>query len=114
MSLVLSPRSSPVPLHSPPPSPDEQDLGGRAPWYHSDDDLEGHRVSATDHSQRSKGKAKLLANGSADELSYRPSSTRSTEAYPPTTDEETDTRRVQEVRACSTLCLSLTSTFGRT
>src|SRR5258708_26949424 len=106
MSLVLSPRSSPVPLHSPPPSPDEQDLGGRAPGYHSDDDLEGHRVSATKDSQRSKGKAKLLPNGSAEELSYRPNSTRSTEAYPPTNKEETDTRHVHAQPAYSPFGLS--------
>jgi hypothetical protein len=111
MSLVLSPRqsSSPVLLQSPPPSPDEEDLGGRAPWYHSDDELDAHGVT-----QHGKGKAKLLANGATDELSHWPDSARNTEAYPPTTDEEADTRRVQEVRACLLSYLSLTSVPGRT
>jgi len=97
MSLVLSPRqtSSPDLLQSLPPSPDEQDLGGRAPWYHSDDELDAHGVSTTEQSQHSKGKAKLLANGATDE-SHWPDSARNTEAYPPTTEEEADTRRVQE------------------
>jgi hypothetical protein len=116
MSLVLSPRlsSSPVLLQSPPPSPDEQDLGGKAPWYHSDDELDAHGVSTTERSQHGKGKARLLANGSADELSHWPDPARNTEAYPPTTDEEADTRRVQEVRACLLSYLSLTSVPGRT
>jgi hypothetical protein len=118
MSLVLSPRqsSSPVLLQSLPPSPDpdEQDLGGKAPWYHSDDELEVHGVSTTERLQHGKGKAKLLANGAMDELSDRPDSARSTEVYPPTTDEESDTRRVQEVRACLLSYLSLTSIPGRT
>jgi hypothetical protein len=113
MSLVLSPRqsSSPVLLQSPPPSPDEEDLGGRAPWYHSDDELDAHGVSTSQHG---KGKAKLLANGATDELSHWPDSARNTEAYPPTTDEEADTRRVQEVRARLLSYLSLTSVPGRT
>ncbi len=115
MSLVLSPRqtSSPVLFQSPPPSPDEQDLGGRAPWYHSEDELDGDGVSTTEHSQHGKGKAKLLANGATDELSHWPNSARA-EAYPPTTDEEADSRRVQEVRACILSYLSLTSVIGRT
>jgi len=104
-----SPRSSPVPLESLPPSPDEQDLGGKATLYHSDDELDHHSVSTTEHSLYSKGKAKLYANGATDELSLWPDPTRSTQAYPPTTDEEADTLRVQEVRACSRLYLSLTS-----
>jgi hypothetical protein len=110
MSLVLSPRqtSSPDLLQSLPPSPDEHDLGGRAPWYHSDDELDAHGVSTTEQSQHSKGKAKLLANGATDE-SHWPDSARSTEAYPPTTEEEADTRRVQEVRACLLSYLSLIS-----
>lgn len=100
MSPVLSPRqsSSPVLLQSLPPSPDldEHDLGGKAPWYHSDDELDAHGASPTERLQRGKGKAKFLANGATDELSHRPDSARSTEAYPPTTDEDADTRRVQE------------------
>lgn len=113
MSLVLSPRqsSSPVLLQSLPPSPDEQDLGGRAPWSHSDDEPD---ASTTERSQHGKGKAKLLANGGTDELSHWPDSARDTQAYPPTTDEEADTRRVQEVRACLLSYLSLTSVPGRT
>jgi hypothetical protein len=117
MSLVLSPRprtTSPVLLESLPPSPDEEDLGGRAPWYHSDDELDDHGVSTTEHLQHGKGKAKLLANGSTHELSHRPDSARNTEAYPPTTEEDADTRRVQEVRACLLSFLSLTSAPGRT
>jgi hypothetical protein len=106
--MSLSSRSSPVPLQSLPPSPDEQDLGGKAPW-HSDDEFDHRSVSTTEHSLQSKGKAKLYANGTADELSHWPDPTRSTEAYPPTTDEEADTLRVQEVRACSRSYLSLTS-----
>lgn len=114
MSLVLSPRqtSSPVLLESTPPSPDEQDLGGRAPWYHSDDELDGH-VSTTELSQHGKGKAKLLANDSTDRLFHWPDSA-GTEAYPPTTDEEADTRRVQEVRVHVLAYLSRTSVPGRT
>jgi hypothetical protein len=116
MSPVLSPRQGPSPglLQSLPPSPDEQDLGGRAPWYHSDDELDGPSVSTTELSQHSKGKAKLLANGATDELSHWPDSARSTEAYPPTTDEDADTRRVQEVCACLLSSLPLTSVPGRT
>jgi len=116
MSLVLSPRqsSSPVLLQSLPPSPDEQDLGGRAPWDRSDDELDAHGVSTTEHSQHSKGKAKLLGNGATDELSHWPDSARNTEAYPPTTDEEADTRRVQEVRAGLFSYLYLISVPGRT
>jgi hypothetical protein len=116
MSLVLSPRqsSSPVLLQSLPPSPDEQDLGGKAPWYHSDDEVDAHGGSTTERSQHGKGKAKLLTNSSTDELSPWPDSARNTEVYPPTTDEEAETRRVQEVRACLLSCLSLTSAPGRT
>lgn len=111
MSLDLSPRprSSPVLSRSLPPSPDEQDIGGRDPWNLSDDELDGHGVSATEHSLHSKGKAKLLANGGTDELSHWHGSARNTEAYPPTTEEEADTRRVREVRACLISYLSLTS-----
>ena len=117
MSIVLSPRprTSPVLLQSLPPSPDEQDLGGRAPWHHSDDELDGHDVITTEHSQHGKGKAKLLANGATDELSHWPDSAGSnTEAYPPTTEEDVDTRRVLEVRACLLSYLSLTRAPGRT
>lgn len=105
----MSLRASPVPLQSLPPSPDEQDLGGRAPWSHSDDELDHDSVGVTEHPQHSKGKAKLYANGTTDELSDLHDPTRGTEAYPPTTDEEADARRVQEVRASSRPYLSLTS-----
>jgi hypothetical protein len=105
---LMSLRSSPVPLESLPPSPDEQDLGGNHPW-HSDDELDHDDVSATEHLQHRKGKAKLYANGATDELSHYPDPTRTTEAYPPTSDEDAETRRVQEVRACPHSCLFLTS-----
>ena len=116
MSLDLSPRprSSPILSQSLPPSPDEQDIGGRAPWNRSDDELDGHGMSSTEHSQLSKGKAKLLANGGTDELSHLHGSAGNTEAYPPTTEEEADTRRVREVCACLISCLSLTFVPGRT
>ena len=105
----MSLRSSPVPLHSLPPSPDEQDLGGKAPW-HSDDELDYDDVSATEHlQQHSKGKAKLYPNGATDESSHLPDPTRSTEAYPPTSDEDAETRRVQEVRACPHSYIILTT-----
>ena len=109
----MSLRSSPVPLQSLPPSPDEQDLGGKAPW-HSDDELDHHHLSTAEHAQHSKGKAKLYANGATDELSHLPDPTRSTEAYPPTSDEDAETRRVQEVRARSHSCPFLTLVLGRT
>ena len=114
MSLVLSPRprTSPVPLQSLPPSPDEEDLGGRAPWSHSEDELDGHGVSTAEHSRHGKGKAKLLPNGATDDLSHWPDSAGNTEAYPPTTDEDADTRRVQEVRACLFSYPSLTLAPG--
>jgi hypothetical protein len=111
--MSLSPRSSPVPLQSIPPSPDEQDLGGNAPW-HSDDEFDHRSVSTAEHSLNSKGKAPLYANGATDELSPWPDPTRSTGAYPPTTDEEADTLRVQEVRACSPLAPIPDLILGRT
>lgn len=109
-------RTSPEPLHSLPPSPSEEDLGWRAAWSHSDDELDRQSLSTTGGSQHSKGKGKATrhqspssapyANGDTDAVSQWPNQSRGTEAYPPTTDEEADTRRVQEVRVrlYSTLC----------
>lgn len=108
MSIIASPRrSSPEPLPSLPPSPLEEDLGWRAPWSYSDDDNDDD----SDHSSRphefqhGKGKGKATkslptsyANGGRGEVSLDQG--RSTEGYPPTTDEATETRRVQEVRVC--------------
>lgn len=104
MSFIADPRSlSPEPLPSLPPSPIEEDLGWRAPWSHTDDDDDEPRSSPDDF-QRSKGKEKATeylptsyANGGRGEVSHQG---RNTEAYPPTTDEATETRRVQEVRVC--------------
>ncbi len=112
MSLVLSQRSSPVPSQPLPPSPDEQDLGGRATWYHGDDESDDHDANTIEHSQHGKGKAKLLANGATDGLPNWPDPTSGTEAYPPTTEEEADTRRVQGVRAFPLPCLCLTSVLS--
>ncbi|KAH8994001.1 hypothetical protein EDB92DRAFT_1852171 [Lactarius akahatsu] len=105
MSFIASPRrSSPEPLPSLPPSPVEEDLGWRAPWSHSDDDDSPRPNTASSPSdfQHSKGKQKATeyqsptsyANGGRGEV--WPDQGRSTEAYPPTTDEATETRRVQE------------------
>lgn len=108
MSFVASPRrSSPEPLPSLPPSPVEEDLGWRAPWSHGDDDSpRPDSASSPDDLQHSKGKGKATehqpppptsyANGGRGEVSQWPDQGRGTEAYPPTTDEATETRRVQE------------------
>ena len=90
-------------------SPDEEDLGWREPWYHSDDELDPYDVTTTNRSQYTKGKAKATRrqptptstypNGDTDELSHIPGQSSSAEAYPPTTEEDTDTRRVVEVGA---------------
>src|ERR1700760_492591 len=111
MSFIASPRrSSPEPLPSLPPSPVEEDLGWRAPWSHSDDDSPPpDTASSPSDSQHGKGKQKAkeyqsptsYANGGRGEV--WPDQGRSTEAYPPTTDEATETRRVQEVRVCPLL-----------
>lgn len=109
MSFITSPRrSSPEPLPSLPPSPVEEDLDWRAPWSHSDDDSPRPGTeSSPDDFQHRKGKEKATeplptsyANSSRGEVSQRPDQGRSTEAYPPTTDEATETRRVLEVRVC--------------
>ncbi|KAI0305566.1 hypothetical protein B0F90DRAFT_1815170 [Multifurca ochricompacta] len=109
MSLVLvaSPRRlSPEPLPSLPPSPDEEDLGWRVPWSYGDDSDDQNDSNTSDRLQRAKGKGKgtehqpnpssSYANSGRDEVSQWPSPGGNTEAYPPTTDEEADTRRVQE------------------
>jgi hypothetical protein len=109
MSILASPRrSSPEPLPSLPPSPLEEDLGWRAPWSHSDDDDSSPSPDTTNSPeifQHSKGKEKATkplptsyANGGRGEVSQWSNQGRSTEEYPPTTDEATETRRVQEVR----------------
>ena len=115
MSIIASPRSSsPEPLPSLPPSPVEEDLGWRAPWSHSDDDDDDDDHSprpdietSPEDFQRSKGKEKetkplptSYANGGRGEVSQWPDQGRRTEEYPPTTDEATESRRVQEVRVC--------------
>ena len=112
MSILASPRrSSPEPLPSLSPSPTEEDLGWRTPWSHSDDDDNSPRLDATTSSpegfQHSKGKEKATkplptsyANGGRGEVSQWPDQGRRTEEYPPTTDEATESRRVQEVRVC--------------
>jgi hypothetical protein len=106
MSLLTSTRrSSPEPSHSLPPSPDEEDIGWSTPWSRSDDSL---ARPTTDHlNQLGKGKEKAAeyqpqpstsyVNGSTDEALRSPDQGRNTEVYPPTTDEEAETRRVQEV-----------------
>ncbi|KAH9034811.1 hypothetical protein EDB85DRAFT_2113423 [Lactarius pseudohatsudake] len=106
MSFIASPRrSSPEPLPSLPPSPVEEDLGWRAPWSHSDTDDDSPRpdtTSSPSHVQHGKGKQKATeyqsptsyADGGRGEV--WPDQGRSTEAYPPTTDEATESRRVQE------------------
>ena len=106
MSFIPAPELLP----SLPPSPVEEDLGWREPWSHSDDDDDDDNDSSRpdDNFQHSKGKAKATefqpplptsyANGGRGEVSQWPDPGRSPEAYPPTTDEATETRRVQEVR----------------
>ncbi|KAH9978795.1 hypothetical protein BGW80DRAFT_1455527 [Lactifluus volemus] len=105
MSLLTSTRrSSPEPSHSLPPSPDEEDIGWSTPWSRSDDSL---ARPTTDHlNQLGKGKEKAAeyqpqpstsyVNGSTDEALRSPDQGRNTEVYPPTTDEEAETRRVRE------------------
>jgi len=100
MSFLSSPqRSSPEPLPSLLPSDEEEDLG----WKDLYDELDQQgATSTTERSQLNKGKAKTTGyqtpNGGADEVSPRPKKDRGTEAYPPTTNEDADTRRVEEVR----------------
>jgi len=105
MSISLQPRPSQLTLHSP---EEEEDLGWKGPWYHSDDELDPSGVGTTNRSQHTtKGKAKATGyrprssspypNGGTDELSNLPSQRKNVEAYPPTTNEDADTRRVVEV-----------------
>ncbi|KAI0256137.1 hypothetical protein BJV78DRAFT_1278684 [Lactifluus subvellereus] len=107
MSLLASTRrSSPQPSPSLPPSPDEEDLGWRTPWSYSDDSLDRQAVTTTEPSQYSKGKEKATEGQLHPSASYASSGAdkgfrsldqgRDTEAYPPTTDEEAEARRVQE------------------
>ncbi|KAH9961386.1 hypothetical protein BC827DRAFT_1267742 [Russula dissimulans] len=94
MSLVSSPRrSSPEPLPSLLPS-DEEDIG----WDGLYDEPDQQGANTTERSQLNKGKANTTpySNGDADEVSPRPKKDSGTEAYPPTTDEDADTRRVEE------------------
>jgi len=120
MSTSLRPTSSQISLNSP---DEEEDLGWKEPWYHSDDELDPGGV----RSKHTKGKAKATRyqpgssspypNGGTDEASSLPSQRRSVEAYPPTTNEDADTRRVVEVsRALATRSslVHLTSVLGRT
>lgn len=104
MSISLQPRPSQLSLNSP---NEEEDLGWKDPWYHSDDELDPRGIGTTNRSNHTKGKAKATGyqpsssspypNGGTDETSNLPSQRRNVEAYPPTTDEDTDTRRVVEV-----------------
>lgn len=105
MSISLQPRPSQLTLHSP---EEEEDLGWREPWYHSDDELDpsGVGIGTTNRSQHTtKGKAKATGykprssspNGGTDGPSNLPSQRRTVEAYPPTTNEDTDTQRVVKV-----------------
>ena len=104
MSISLQPRPSQLSLNSP---NEEEDLGWKDPWYHSDDELDPRGIGTTNRSNHTKGKAKATGyqptssssypNGDTDETSNLPSQRRNVEAYPPTTDEDTDTRRVVEV-----------------
>lgn len=109
MSLLPSTRrSSPQPSPSLSPSPDEEDLGWKTPWSYSDDSLDHQAVATTELSQYNKGKEKAPEDQPHSSASYANSGTdeglrmldqgRNTEAYPPTTDEEAEARRVQEVR----------------
>ncbi|KAI0268671.1 hypothetical protein BC834DRAFT_866691 [Gloeopeniophorella convolvens] len=89
-----------------PPSPQEEDLGRRAAWSHSDDELDRESTSSFDHPQQRKGKQRAVetqspppasyAEGGTDEALEWASRGGNTEAYPPTTDEETESRRIQE------------------
>ncbi|KAI9456622.1 hypothetical protein F5148DRAFT_1223965 [Russula earlei] len=107
MSLATSQRrTSPEPLPSLLPSPSEEDLGWKGPWNQSEDELDHQGVNTSERSQFSKGKAKATgyqpppsiscANDGTDEASNWSKQRSTTEAYPPTTDEGADTRRVQE------------------
>jgi hypothetical protein len=122
MSLLASTRRSfPEPSSSLPPSPDEEDIGWGTPWSRSDDSLNHPTVTGTGHLQLNKGKEKATeyqlqpsasyANGGTDELSDSTNQGRNAEAYPPTTDEESETRRVREVRVPSSAHFSHLTSF---
>ncbi|KAI0318265.1 hypothetical protein OF83DRAFT_1171241 [Amylostereum chailletii] len=103
MSALLSPgRSSPQPLPSLPPSPTgtEEDLGRPIGWTNHDDDApNGQPID-----QRRKGKERATdgsiqpsyAEGGTDDALTHMGENRDTDAYPPRSGDEAETRRIEE------------------
>lgn len=104
-SLSPTGRSSPQPLSSLPPSPTEEDLGKRRVW----DSEDGHEdPGRLDNVGKGKETAGTLsggnyADGGTDEDLKKlgqegDGHVLPEESYPPMTDEEAETKRVEEVR----------------
>ncbi|EIM82667.1 uncharacterized protein STEHIDRAFT_124042 [Stereum hirsutum FP-91666 SS1] len=94
-------RSSPQPLPSLPPSPTEEDLGKRRVWDSEDGHDDAGRTENAGKGEEPTGTLGGYADGGTDEDLKKLSLERNGDAlngesYPPMTDEEAETKRVEE------------------
>ena len=102
MSILVPSSSSTVlqPLPSLPPSPTEEDLSATSPWRDTDENDDAkRRERLVNANLKGKQRAKEVSLDE-DEVESDGTSTPITDGrYPPTQEEQEESRRIEEVRA---------------